>query len=211
MRVLFVIFLLVSLTANAQRSVELFPQFDSLSRKFGYADSRGKFLIRPRFDEARKFSSLYASVRVKKSWGIIDTSGKYILAPSMSEISVVHRGHFLESGPNYRIRSLDGTILLEYLCIPGPFEGFKSVEELYAVTRVQDVQLLALVMTMMPTDCHHYAIHRLLNNVALYSDTYAQLLIDYVLDFPAEVAAWIERDKQYEILLKSGDVECCGN
>ena len=57
--------------------------------KWGYKESMlaEKFVIKPKFEDARMFSGNYAFVRSKGLWGIIDKKGKFVVKPIYSSIS----------------------------------------------------------------------------------------------------------------------------
>ena len=53
--------------------------------KYGFIDKRGKFVLRPQFERARRFSEGLAPVKVGSrrtgKWGFIDKTGKLVIKP----------------------------------------------------------------------------------------------------------------------------------
>lgn len=211
MRILFLISVLVSFNDISQNWQTLTPRLDSTSGKFGFVDSTGSFIIKPTYDEARDFASEYTSVRVDTLWGIIDNNGTYILKPKFDRISVVYRKHFLESGENMKFRSIKGNVLYEYLFIPGPFDQMKDFKSDPEVAAMKDFQLILRVLEMYGRICHYYQMNRILNWIAIETQKYGIMTIDFVLDNPKRVRTWIKNDKEYEVAFEKGKIECCGN
>lgn len=57
-----------------------------LNGKVGYMNLEGKIVIKPRFDEARRFSHGMAAVRIKNKWGFIDRTGRIVIRPQFDEV-----------------------------------------------------------------------------------------------------------------------------
>src|SRR6267378_3329442 len=53
--------------------------------KVGFIDKHGKIVIKPTFDDGRKFQSGIAPVKVAGQWGFIDTRGGFLLKPEFPE------------------------------------------------------------------------------------------------------------------------------
>ena len=53
-----------------------------LSRRWGYIDRNGKFVINPQFDEAGPFENGLARVKLSRRTGYIDHSGHYVWNPT---------------------------------------------------------------------------------------------------------------------------------
>lgn len=54
---------------------------DQASRKFGYIDKTGKYVIEPQFDHAREFAEGIALIEIAGKYGYVDKVGKYICNP----------------------------------------------------------------------------------------------------------------------------------
>lgn len=52
----------------------------------GYLNHAGTFAIRPKFQEAGNFRNGIASVKIDNKWGIIDSTGAYLIEPQFEEI-----------------------------------------------------------------------------------------------------------------------------
>jgi hypothetical protein len=63
----------------------LFP-FGQWSR-WGYIDQTGKYLIKPRFSQAKRFSEGLAGVQLDQKWGYIDATGKMVIEPAFDYVS----------------------------------------------------------------------------------------------------------------------------
>ena len=53
---------------------ELIPK--QKKSKWGYANKSGEWIIKPKFNEVKKFKEGFAAVRIKKKWGYINKDGK---------------------------------------------------------------------------------------------------------------------------------------
>lgn len=62
--------------------------------KFGYADSSGKMLIRPQFDDAQLFRNGFAVVGKNSKYGVINTSGKFVIPMKYPFVQINKHGHF---------------------------------------------------------------------------------------------------------------------
>jgi WG containing repeat len=60
--------------------------------KFGYIDKQGKLVIKPAFDDARKFRDGLAPVNVGDKWGYIDKSGKTVIQPQFEDAQSFESG-----------------------------------------------------------------------------------------------------------------------
>jgi hypothetical protein len=65
--------------------------------KWGYLDSKGQFVIEPRFEEAHPVSEGHAAVRVGQKWGFIDHSGRVVITPRY-DIGYDSRHHAFSEG-----------------------------------------------------------------------------------------------------------------
>lgn len=54
------------------------PMHDGYSTKYGYANSRGYMVIKPKYDEARMFREGFAAVMKDGKWGFIEPSGRML-------------------------------------------------------------------------------------------------------------------------------------
>ena len=62
------------------------PYLVRLDRKWSFVASDGRLLSDPpAFDEARDFEAGYAVVKQSEKWGVIDTSGRFVLAPTFDQ------------------------------------------------------------------------------------------------------------------------------
>lgn len=69
--------------------------------KWGYVNSKGKFIIKPRFEEAYEFDGGHAIVKLDGKYGIILTTGDFWYAPTFDKITKEHfdktaNNHFLD-------------------------------------------------------------------------------------------------------------------
>lgn len=53
--------------------------------KWGYIDETGKFVIKPQFEKAERFSEGFAAVKVGDKFGYIDKTGKFIINPQFDD------------------------------------------------------------------------------------------------------------------------------
>ena len=198
---------MIALSTYGQDWKNLTPKLDSVSGKYGFVDSTEQFVIKPNFDQVRKFSSEYTSVRVDTLWGVIDSKSSYILKPKFKILSAVYRGHFIESGDKMKFRSISGDIKYEYLYIPGPFKQISQFKDDPEARELEDYELYVRVVEIRP--CHYYQMYRPYNWIAIESNKYAKMTIDFVLDEPDKVTSWIEKDKQFEKDFEDGKIGCC--
>ncbi len=77
-------FIFATRSTTGHRSSALFPIIEN--GKYGYIDQRGKVIIKPQFDMAKRFSEGLARVKVGSKWGFIDQTGKVVIQPQF-EIS----------------------------------------------------------------------------------------------------------------------------
>ena len=59
---------------------------------YGFVNTKGKFIIKPIFDEVKNFKNDLAQVKYKGKWGFIDLHGKTIIEPIFDEV-----GEFLNN------------------------------------------------------------------------------------------------------------------
>lgn len=213
MRYLAILFLLLGINSFSQDAIGLRAKLDTVSGKYGYVNEKGDFIIKPQYSLARNFMSEYTSVQVDTLWGIIDTSGNFYIKPKFrNEISAIYRNHFLEYGENMKFRNIDGTIKYEYLFIPGPFNEIELAKDTLDRTRMQDIDLMLRVLEMYKGRwCHYYEKNRVYNMIAIGNEWAAMESIKFVLDNPAKVKDWIEKDMQFEEDFENGKIDCCGH
>ena len=101
---LILVFTLASVSQNAQTSPDsaLYPI--EKNGKHGYIDASGRIVVRPRFDDAWRFSEGLAAVVVGDKWGFIDQTGRIVIAPRFFSAmpfkeGVACVGAFFEGGP----------------------------------------------------------------------------------------------------------------
>jgi hypothetical protein len=71
--------------AEATKEIVGTPQYDINSGLYGYVNASGKWLIEPKFKEARAFSEDKAAVAAKEGvWGYIKLDGSYLITPKYS-------------------------------------------------------------------------------------------------------------------------------
>ncbi|ECL3693363.1 WG repeat-containing protein, partial [Campylobacter coli] len=56
------------------------------NRKWGFIDKSGKFIVKPKFDEAWDFSEGLAAVGLNGKWGFIDKNGEFAIEPIFDDI-----------------------------------------------------------------------------------------------------------------------------
>lgn len=56
------------------------------SRKIGFLDKNGQWVIQPQFDDARSFHFGYAAAELDGRWGIIDKTGSWVVQPKYTDI-----------------------------------------------------------------------------------------------------------------------------
>src|ERR1039457_3093793 len=70
---------------------------------WGFCISRTTFITPIIYDSLRYFRDYLAAVKLEGKWGIIDTTGKYIIPPNYPHISDAINGIFLSTNSNYSI------------------------------------------------------------------------------------------------------------
>lgn len=56
------------------------------TKKWGYIDTLGQWIVTPRFDDAKDFSEGLAGVKVDGFWGFINHSGQFVIPPQFSDV-----------------------------------------------------------------------------------------------------------------------------
>jgi len=124
-----VINLLIIHLAIAQTTTELL-----LIRRnglYGYADSSGRQVIAPRFDEAGQFSEGLAAVRVGDNWGYVDVTGVTVITPQFESADRFSEGlAAVELSQRFGYIGRDGKF-----AIPARFERAKAFSDGLAIVR----------------------------------------------------------------------------
>lgn len=110
----------------------LFPAYvmDNGSKKWGYIDSSGKFVIKPKFDTAYDFqANNIATVIMNNLYGLIDKNGNYILSPSFEYITNYSEGFAVASknSANEVVNEKGKTIYKTNLSVTGFKNGMCSI------------------------------------------------------------------------------------
>lgn len=111
---------------NLDKSANLFPI--KQNDKYGYKNTSGEIVIKPRFNEACKFSEGLACVKIKSKWGYINKNGKIVIEPQFDKA---------ESFSNGRARVMKFK-MEAYHTFGSPGEpvlsgGYKEVEKWYLI------------------------------------------------------------------------------
>lgn len=83
-------------TTSSNINGPLFPAYSIIgsSKKWGYIDSSGKFVIKPKYDNASDFqANNIAIVSVNNKYGLIDRQGNSILVPIYDDITNYSEGY----------------------------------------------------------------------------------------------------------------------
>ncbi len=75
----------------------------------GAMDLAGKVVIRPAYDEMKRFSEKLAAVQQGKLWGFIDVKGKVVIKPVYREVGRFSQGRAAVGLPNGRWGYIDAT------------------------------------------------------------------------------------------------------
>ena len=57
-------------------------------KKIGFIDTKGNWVIEPKFDKAKAFVKGLAPVAVGKKWGYVNTSGKIVIEPNYNDAEI---------------------------------------------------------------------------------------------------------------------------
>ena len=89
-------------------------------------------------------------------------------------------------------------------------KGFQNDPE---VATMDDYQLIVRILQIYGVrgPCHYYEMNRIYNIVAIGTEKYGKMTIDFVLDNPARVVEWIKNDKEFETDFANGEIDCCGH
>lgn len=77
----------LELPGNDSSTYRFFPYFLNKKNLWGYADSKGKVLIKPQFREVQGFFKGIAVAKGDKGWGVIDEKGKWLIEPVYDTIT----------------------------------------------------------------------------------------------------------------------------
>ena len=83
MKKFFLIFVLLVVSLSASN---LYPLKNVL--KYGYIDTSGRWVIKPKFDYASYFSEGLAVVKINGKRGVIDKQGNLIVKPKFDDVTV---------------------------------------------------------------------------------------------------------------------------
>ncbi len=65
-------------------NINLYPKKTD-EGEWGYINQKRKFIIKPKFEEAKNFHNGYARVRVDDKWGYINRNGEFVIKPEFVE------------------------------------------------------------------------------------------------------------------------------
>ena len=91
-----------------------FIKFKNDKEKWGFKNSKGKVVIKPKFSKVEDYLDNMAIVTINKEVGVIDTKGKYIIEPTdYVQIQKIHKDYFYVTTKDWkRIKiSNDGNII----------------------------------------------------------------------------------------------------
>lgn len=94
------------------------------NKKWGYADLQNKMIIPAKYDGAFSFVNGLAEVRVKKESGVIDTTGKTVVAVLYDDIEIRPFGIVVKKSNHYGILQYNGLLYL-----PCEYDGFDMVND----------------------------------------------------------------------------------
>ena len=61
--------------------------------KYGYVNQKGRYLIRPIYDNARQFRQDFAAVEINGKWGFIDKRGRSLVKCQFTSVMDFNRGY----------------------------------------------------------------------------------------------------------------------
>ncbi|HEV3260193.1 MAG TPA: WG repeat-containing protein [Gemmataceae bacterium] len=92
------------------------------TERFGFIDKAGKFVIRPRFEQARHFSGGLAAVAVGDKWGYVDHAGRVVIRARFREARDFSGGlAAVRIGEGWRYIDKKGMVT-----IPGPYNDVQN-------------------------------------------------------------------------------------
>ncbi len=68
------------------------PELRAINGVWGFADSSGKWLITPRFEDVRPFSNGLAPVKLKDRWGFVDLKGQMVVPAQWGAVTDYQSG-----------------------------------------------------------------------------------------------------------------------
>ncbi len=90
-----------------------YRKHDSRTKKFGYTDGRGTWLIEPQFNSALHFRNKTAVVKIDSLYGLIDTAGNYLIDLAYTSIENRDSGFvIIEKHGKFGLATPNGKILI---------------------------------------------------------------------------------------------------
>ncbi len=98
-KIIILVFLALILTSCKKEEVEeilLYPAYEKIDNqeKWGYINSKGDFIISPKYDMASDFVDNLAVVEKDKLFGVINKTGLEVLKPEFTSIGSIKNGYF---------------------------------------------------------------------------------------------------------------------
>ncbi len=97
-------------------SIKLYPAYIHAvgGKKWGYINESGKFMIKPRFSEAKAFHNERAIIKYDDLYGVIDETGNFIVLPTYLMIYPFHENRaIVMDDKGYSVIDENGSILTE--------------------------------------------------------------------------------------------------
>lgn len=106
----FISFLFI-LSTNAQN---LSPKKDKETKKHGFINESGEWIVKPIYDKTEKFRDGFAKMKLDKKEGLIDETGKVIIEPLFDDIDKFEGNiAIVKNNKRYGFINREGKILLE--------------------------------------------------------------------------------------------------
>lgn len=98
-KIIILVFLALILTSCKKEEVEeilLYPAYEKIDNqeKWGYINTKGDFIISPKYDMASDFVDSLAVVEKDKLFGVINKTGLEVLKPEFTSIGSIKNGYF---------------------------------------------------------------------------------------------------------------------